>query len=54
MSLGDKKQSPNLTLLMAVIFISSRDKSILGFMQTHIHMLQHNVTKSAAQVASGS
>jgi len=48
---GDRKQSPHLFLLIAVIFISSRDKSILGFMQTHIRMLQHDLRKSAALVA---
>lgn len=51
MGLGDRKQSPSFSLLIAVIFllISSRDKSILGFMQTHIRVLQHNLRKSAAQ-----
>lgn len=37
-------------LLIAVIFIfiSSREKLIFGFMQTHTHVLQHNLRKSAA------
>lgn len=39
-----------LPIAVIFIFISSRDKLIFGFMQTHTYVLQHNLKKSAAEL----